>query len=183
MYLNKNKFFDFKNKIVLLTGSSGIIGRSICKAFLESGSIIYGFDVLNSKIKHKNYIHKKFDLNNEKKLKQNMSLIIKNKNKIDFVILGDSHINSFYSLFNKSAKENNKLGLFLGYPGCPPILNVYPLRADQKEKDCYELNQSVFKIINEKNGKKGLVLKNYLNYLINIIHAQLISNPLNRRIN
>ena len=39
MYLSKNKFFDFKNKIILLTGSSGVIGRSICKAFLESGQI------------------------------------------------------------------------------------------------------------------------------------------------
>jgi hypothetical protein len=38
----------------------------------------------------------------------------------------------------------------------------------------------VSKMIKEK---KGLVLKNYLNYLINIIHARLISNPLNRRVN
>ena len=102
MYLSKNKFFDFKNKIILLTGSSGVIGRSICKAFLESGSIIYGFDVLNSKIKHKNYIHKKFDLNNEKKLKQNMSLIIKNKNKIDIII--NSAAVSFFSHFEKRKK-------------------------------------------------------------------------------
>tara|TARA_B110000438_G_scaffold295241_1_gene337934 strand:+ start:90 stop:2153 length:2064 start_codon:yes stop_codon:yes gene_type:complete len=105
-----------------------------------------------------NYIHK---IENKEKI---CKIGIKNKNKIDFVILGDSHINSFYSLFNKSAKENNKLGLFLGYPGCPPILNVYPLRADQKEKDCYELNQSVFKIINEKNIKNLVLISRWTYY-------------------
>ena len=41
------------------------------------------------------------------------------------------------------AKKNNKLGLFLGYSGCPPILNVYPVRSDQRERNCNKLNKLI----------------------------------------
>ena len=36
--------FDFKGKTVIITGSSGQIGLSLIKLFLNLGSKVYGFD-------------------------------------------------------------------------------------------------------------------------------------------
>ena len=58
-------------------------------------------------------------------------------------VRGEKAISRYVNL----AKKHNKLGLFLGYPGCPPILNVYSLRPDQKEKNCYKLNKLVLHIV------------------------------------
>ena len=42
---------------VLVTGSSGLIGRELTKQLLCKGNIVYGVDISQSVIKHKNYIH------------------------------------------------------------------------------------------------------------------------------
>ena len=39
-----NKFFNFKKKIVLITGSNGIIGKEACKLYLNLGAIVFGID-------------------------------------------------------------------------------------------------------------------------------------------
>ena len=45
------KIFDFKNKIVIVTGSSGQIGSSIVDFFLSNDSIVCGIDKsLGSKV-------------------------------------------------------------------------------------------------------------------------------------
>lgn len=86
------------------------------------------------------------------------------KNKIDFIIFGDSHIINYYKVFNDIAKINNKSGLFLGYSGCPPILNVYPMRSDQRERNCYKLNKRVFEIINKHNIKNLFLISRWAYY-------------------
>ena len=103
MHLNKVNFFNFKNKIVLITGSSGLIGKIVCKAFLNYGARVYGIDIKNNNIKNKNYFHKKINLNNEKKIFNYInSLVIKNK-KIDIII--NSAAVSFFSHFEKRKKS------------------------------------------------------------------------------
>ena len=44
MNIKNNKFFDFKDKVVLITGSSGIIGNELCIFFLELGAFVFGID-------------------------------------------------------------------------------------------------------------------------------------------
>ena len=46
------------SKTILITGSSGQIGSSIVKLFLDLGSKVYGFDKTKNTIKHNNYRHK-----------------------------------------------------------------------------------------------------------------------------
>ena len=50
------KLFNFKEKVILITGSSGQIGSSFCKLFLDLGAKVYGFDTSSSSFKHKNFI-------------------------------------------------------------------------------------------------------------------------------
>ncbi len=42
---------------VLVTGSSGGIGKTICEKYLDNGFEVVGFDVKKSDIDHKNYTH------------------------------------------------------------------------------------------------------------------------------
>ena len=104
--------------------------KNILNSFIIPKSSSKCFDI--------NYIHKK----------ENKEKICKIGNlegeKIDFIVFGDSHVVSYYSLLNNLAKKNNKSGLFIGYSGCPPILNVYPLRGDQKERNCFKLNKLIY---------------------------------------
>ena len=49
---NKNLFFNFKNKVILLTGSEGKLGSEIKKNFIDLGAKVYGIDI-NKKSKNK----------------------------------------------------------------------------------------------------------------------------------
>ena len=129
-----------------------MISKSISNSFV--------FDQIGKKCFDINYIHKKE--NNEKICKIGN---LKN-NKIDFIVFGDSHIVNYYKLLNDLAKKNNKLGLFLGYSGCPPILNVYPVRSDQRERDCYKLNKLVLDIANNKNIKNLILISKWAYYTV-----------------
>jgi NAD(P)-dependent dehydrogenase (short-subunit alcohol dehydrogenase family) len=139
MYLTENKFFNFKNKVIFITGSSGVIGRAICKAFLDNGSIIYGVDILNSNIKHKNYFHLKFNLNNEKKLKKTLSLIIKKNKKIDIII--NAAAVSFFSHFEKRKKIELKKTINVNLMISLNIIKNYVhLHKIKKLKTCRIIN-------------------------------------------
>mgnify|MGYP006087633693 CR=1 FL=1 len=127
-----------------------IISKSISSSF--------AYDEVGKKCFDINYIHKKE--NNEKICKiGNLK-----KSEIDFIVFGDSHIVNYYESLNDLAKKNNKLGLFLGYSGCPPILNVYPVRNDQRERDCYKLNKRVLNIANKKNINNLILISRWTYY-------------------
>ncbi len=105
-----------------------------------------------------NYIHQK---QNEEKICKIGK--IENK-KIDFIAFGDSHLINFYPLLDVLAIKHNKKGLFLGYHGCPPLIGVYPLRPDQNEKNCYELNKLVLEIAKENNIKNLILVSRWTYY-------------------
>ena len=124
--------------------------QSIVGSFNELDSGMKCFDI--------NYIHL------EKNQKNICEIGNSNNEKIDFVIFGDSHIVSFHDLFNRLAKKYNKKGLFIGYSGCPPILDIYTLRSDQVKKDCNKLNKYVFEIINDKQIKNLVLISKWTYY-------------------
>ena len=127
-----------------------ILPKNIEKSFVFSENGRKCFDV--------NYIHKK---ENHKEICKIGNL---DNEKIDFVVFGDSHIVNFYPLINELAKKYNKSGLFIGYSGCPPILNVYNLRRDQKEKNCHELNKIILKIVNEQKINNLIFISKWVYY-------------------
>ena len=85
------KYFNFKNKVVLVTGCNGQIGQSITNLFSELGAIVYGVDKVETK-KNNNFVFFKCDITNEKNLKKTIDkIIIKektvNENKIEIQLL------------------------------------------------------------------------------------------------
>ena len=127
-----------------------ILPKTIKDSFIVSKKASECFDI--------NYVHKK---QNEKKICRIGNV---KKEQIDFIVFGDSHIISFYSLLDNLAKKYGKSGLFTGYSVCPPILNVYPLRPDQKEKNCYQLNKLISQIVNENEIKNIILISRWTYY-------------------
>ena len=134
--------------------------------------IISSFYIINFKIKGKNYIddlpikiQKSLDvvadeivrcveveLVEDNLLKNNLCLVgNKNIKKIDFVIYGDSHILPYYKIFNDYLKKNNRKGLFIGHPGCPPIPDIYTIRSEYSTKTCRKLNDKIVQLIQNEN--------------------------------
>ena len=102
MHLNKTNFFNFKNKVVLLTGSSGLLGKTICKTFLSYGAKVYGIDIRNNSIKDKNFFHKNINLTSERKVSDYIERLISKNKKIDIII--NAAAVSYFTNFEKRKK-------------------------------------------------------------------------------
>lgn len=79
------------------------------------------------------------------------------KQEIDFVFFGDSHSLSLKSLVNDIAKRKNISVFYSGASGCLPFLNIYPLRNDQRERNCNLLNKRVYEF-SKTNKVRGIIL-------------------------
>lgn len=60
---------------------------------------------------------------------------------------GDSHSYSSLPAIEMVSKERNFEMTYAGYSGCPPLIDVYPKRSDQNNKNCNMLNDKVIKYI------------------------------------
>ena len=96
------KLFNHKNKIVFITGSSGQIGNAIVKLYLNLGCKVYGLDINQSKIKHKNFFFNRIDITNDNQVKKIIENIFKKHKKIDVLIN-----NAGTSIYSKIDKRNN----------------------------------------------------------------------------
>ena len=74
-----NKYFDFKNKVVLITGCNGQIGTSLVNLYLELDTIVYGIDINFLKNNKKNFFFIQGDISNKNEiiLKGQGALILK----------------------------------------------------------------------------------------------------------
>lgn len=67
------------------------------------------------------------------------------------VALGDSHMYSSLPVLEDIANSNNIELSYVGFSGCPPLLDIYPIRGDQNIRDCHELNKKVVSYITSNN--------------------------------
>ena len=104
-----------------------------------------------------------FDLIYENNL-ENVCKFGIDKNKFDFVLFGDSHSISYYDFFEEYAKKNGLKGLYFGYSGCVPLLDIYSIRGDQNIRNCNQLNTDVTKILEKFKIKKLILISNWTYY-------------------
>ena len=97
------ELFNYKGKIVFITGTSGLLGSSLVNLFLKLGSIVIGVDIKKNKITHKNFLFLKINIANDKDVKKILQKIIKKHNKIDIIIN-----NAGVSFFTKFEKRTSK---------------------------------------------------------------------------
>ncbi len=77
---------NYKNKIIVITGASGQIGRFAVKLFLNLGCLVYGLDIKKNAIKSKNFIFKKIDISDANQTAKLFNMIFKKYGKIDILI-------------------------------------------------------------------------------------------------
>ena len=84
--LSINKIFNFKKKIIIISGTSGLLGNSFAKLFLDLGCNVIGLDKKKNQIKHKNFYFFNEDVSNSKKVEEILKFVIKKFKKIDVII-------------------------------------------------------------------------------------------------
>lgn len=62
-------------------------------------------------------------------------------------LLGDSHGLALLPAFDRAAKLSDTQVLFTGASGCPPLLGIHALRADQGARNCHLLNRRVYDFV------------------------------------
>tara|TARA_Y100000389_G_scaffold204062_1_gene254758 strand:+ start:9724 stop:10482 length:759 start_codon:yes stop_codon:yes gene_type:complete len=77
---------SYKNKIVVITGSSGQIGKFAVNLFLNLGCLVYGFDLKKSDLNSKKFYFRKIDISNLKNTQNKINSIYKKHKKIDILI-------------------------------------------------------------------------------------------------
>jgi len=80
-----NKFFDLKNKNIIITGGNGFFGKQMSDAFYNQGSNVFILDTKKSK-KKKKITFFKTDITKELELKKILNFFKKKKIKIDVLI-------------------------------------------------------------------------------------------------
>ena len=55
-----------QGKIIIITGGSGLIGKSIIRLLIDKKNIVVNFDIVNFNFSHKNYFFLKTDIANLK---------------------------------------------------------------------------------------------------------------------
>ena len=100
-----DKLFNFKGKVVLITGCSGQIGIAISKLFLSLDAKVYGMDINKSSIKNKRFFFIENNITNDDKTNSEIEKIFKKEKKIDILI--NNAGTSTYSNFEK--RKNSEL--------------------------------------------------------------------------
>ena len=95
---------NLKNKICLVTGSNGYIGKIICEKLLKLGAKVIHTDIKKNKIKSKNSFFFKADLTSKKEIGILVEKINKKFKKIDILINNAGYVGT------SSLKNDNKLG-------------------------------------------------------------------------
>lgn len=108
------EFTNFKNKNIVITGTSCGIGYELAKKFLKSGNYVWGCSKSKSKIKYKNYFHQRLDLSNFNKLKNWVKNIkIQSSSNIDILILNAAYYERTLNYFENDENINRTISINL----------------------------------------------------------------------
>lgn len=140
---NKNYSLEFNNKIVLLTGCEGKLGKEIKKKYFELGAKVYGIDIKKSS----NRKIFKADISNEKSVDKIISKIIKLEGKID-IIINNAGV-SVYSPMEKRKSSEIDFTLNVNVKGIINIIKSYfKIHKLKKLKSCKIINiSSIYGIV------------------------------------
>jgi len=130
---------NLNNKIILVTGGSGLLGKSIIKEIQNDGGCVINLDVNSSIDKHDNFI--KTDITNNASLEEAINLIIKKYGRIDGLV------NNAYPRTEDWGMDFEKIKLSSWKKNIDIQLNSY-FNITQKVLKYMKLNKIAGSIIN-----------------------------------
>ncbi len=113
--------FDLTDKVVVLFGGNGYLGKHFCQTLLENGAILYNCDINTSqdevfvklRRKYSDRFHESvLDASDQKQLKTLYLEILREQNKVDILINSTtSKGNDFYLPFEEVSLEGWEIGM------------------------------------------------------------------------
>jgi len=139
-FISLSKYLDYK-KIILtsligLTGFLILINKSPYKASLVPDSVLESIERGNYECFDKPYQHN-----------EDNEFCKLTEGDVKIFAFGDSHGYSSLPAIESIAKDNDLELTYAGYSGCPPLIGLYPDRADQDSKSCNDLNSKVMSYV------------------------------------
>ena len=98
-----NNIFNLKNKIVVVTGSNGQLGKSICDFFTKIGSTVIGLD-LNNDVNNNIFKHYNLDIVKSESVKSVFKIIYKEFGRID-VLINNAGVSTFEPFENRPEEK------------------------------------------------------------------------------
>jgi|OM-RGC.v1.010307686 NAD(P)-dependent dehydrogenase (short-subunit alcohol dehydrogenase family) len=98
------KLFNFKNKVVFISGCNGQIGQSLVNLFLKLNAKVYGVDKKKTNIKKNNFSFIQGNICNQNEIIKIFNGIVKREKKID-IIINNAATAIFGKLINRTDKE------------------------------------------------------------------------------
>lgn len=87
-----SNWLGIEEKVVILTGGSSGIGKSIVESLLNNGAVVYNADLRNSDINHRNYHFIQVDVSKEAQVVDAVDTVMNNAGRID-VLVNNAGIN------------------------------------------------------------------------------------------
>jgi len=107
--------FSLKDRVALVTGACGLIGKAICDALAEAGSIVVATDIIENEYISKTYHFIKADITKEDDI-ENLKNKIFEKNDNLHILVNNASINDMFenpkAAFEQSKFENYPLELW-----------------------------------------------------------------------
>lgn len=88
----------------------------------------------------------------------------KTKSSTDLVLMGDSHALSMLKVISELGEENGLSIFFAGYSGCIPLPRLRPIRRDQEERNCEELNARLYQFARNSEAKAIVLVARWSHY-------------------
>ena len=159
-----NKIHDLENKVVVITGSCGQLGSSMCDLFLKIGCIVIGLDnsIESNKINNVDYYD--LDIRESKDVSNVFKNIFKKYNQID-ILINNAGV-SVFEPFEERNEENFEWVMNVNLKGTFNCIQKYVANYDsvnQKEgiiiniASMYGLISPDFRIYSENDRKNSEV--------------------------
>jgi 3-oxoacyl-[acyl-carrier protein] reductase len=103
-HFNHNKIFDLQNKVIVITGSCGQLGFSMCDLFINIGCKVIGLDYSVELNRINSVDYYELDIRNSKNVSKVFRKIFKKYNQID-ILINNAGV-SVFEPFEERTEEN-----------------------------------------------------------------------------
>lgn len=86
MKRNIKELFDLNEKVVVLTGAAGLLGREYADILSKSGAFLVLVDIKPTKLESGSYLYRDTDISSEEQVQELCKYIVKTYGKIDILI-------------------------------------------------------------------------------------------------